>query len=192
MRDRMICKLACAVFFFMPMAQVAGAEILDGRSAITSQLVAAAMASSGMAVAAAQVEFLTPVSASDQAPGLKVVSVASGTSGAANVKLRCRDNRECLPFYVRVHGLNVTGLQTDPLEGTHAQSLVVRRAPKQRVVRGGDPATLILESADMRINLPVICLENGVFGQKIRVASTDRKQFFEARVVEAGMLKGSL
>jgi flagella basal body P-ring formation protein FlgA len=40
--------------------------------------------------------------------------------------------------------------------------------------------------------LPVICLQNGVRGQRIRVASKDHRRFFEGEVVGTGVLKGSL
>jgi hypothetical protein len=40
--------------------------------------------------------------------------------------------------------------------------------------------------------MPVICLQGGVRGQTIRVASTDRKQVFDAEIVATGMLKGNL
>ena len=59
------------------------------------------------------------------------------------------------------------------------------------VIRGGDHATLILESPDFRMRFPVICLQSGVRGQRVRVASPDHKQFYEAEIVAPGMLKGS-
>jgi len=69
---------------------------------------------------------------------------------------------------------------------------VVKASSLQNVIRGGDHATLILESPDSRMRLPVICLQSGVLGQRIRVASPDRKQYYEAEIVSPGMLKGNL
>jgi hypothetical protein len=194
MPDRTISTFLWLLLLSLPMSQAARAEAQDSRRAISPRDVVEALASAGVMVTVPQLEFLAPVTASNPNPSLRVVSIASATSGAASVKLRCRDNHECLPFYVLVHGFqgtNVKEIRTPSLVAEKSSS-VVKRSPKERVVRGGDSATLILETADMRINLPVICLENGVRGQKIHVASTDRKQFYQAEVIEAGLLKGSL
>ena len=93
-----------------------------------------------------------------------------------------------MPFYVLVHGLDTVELKATEVRALPAPAA---SAP-QNVIHGGDHAMLILESADSRMSLPVICLQSGVRGQTIRVASPDHRQVYEAKVVAPGMLKGSL
>jgi hypothetical protein len=158
------------------------------RTTVLAHSVADAMQRTGTAVNLDQIELLSGGSDIGESAELRVSSVTNRTDGALKVKLRCRDNHECLPFYVLVHGLDQAHLI---LPERRAQPLAAAVA-SQNLIRGGDHATLILESPDSRISMPVICLQSGVRGQTIRVASTDRKQFFEAEIVATGMLKGSL
>jgi flagella basal body P-ring formation protein FlgA len=44
----------------------------------------------------------------------------------------------------------------------------------------------------MVITLPVICLENGSQGERIRVSSTDRKFTYLGEIVAPGMLRTQL
>ncbi len=161
---------------------------------VLAQQIVNAMVSTGITLSPDQIEPLSDVGSVPSTATIRVVSVSDGADGTNTVKakLRCHDNRECLPFYVLVHGVtNVNAIQlgshTAPLrKGSSLQGSL------QNVVRGGDHATLILETPDARMSLPVICLQSGMPGQKIRAASLDRKRFFDVEVVAAGMLKGNL
>jgi flagella basal body P-ring formation protein FlgA len=42
------------------------------------------------------------------------------------------------------------------------------------------------------MSLPVISLQAGVLGQKIRVTSLDHRQFYDAKIVAVGLLEGNL
>jgi flagella basal body P-ring formation protein FlgA len=158
------------------------------RSVISARHVVDAMAAAGIAVNLNQIELLSGTSSTREDASLRVVSVTDQTEGAVKVKLRCQDNQECLPFYVLVHGI----------DGVNVTRAIVSAAPvakasvPQNVIRGGDHATLILESPDSRMRLPVICLQSGVRGQIIRVASPDHRQLFHAEIIAPGILKGSL
>jgi flagella basal body P-ring formation protein FlgA len=59
-------------------------------------------------------------------------------------------------------------------------------------VRKGSTATLLLDSDRVHIRFPVVCLENGVPGQKIRVTGVDRRQVYMAEVIDGTLLKGRL
>jgi hypothetical protein len=157
-------------------------------SAISAQHVADAMVSAGITVNPGQIELLSGVSAAREGASMRVVSVTHRTGGTVKVKLRCRENYECLPFYVLVHGLDRVNERHSK---TAAVPAVAATSPKD-MIRGGDHAILILETPDSRMRFPVICLQSGVLGQRIRAASPDRKQFYEAEVVAAGILKGKL
>jgi len=179
-------QFASLMLLFVPMA--ARASQPAQRFAISTRQIADALASAGFKVNSAQVDILYEVSAVSDHASLQVVSTANRAAGTAIVKLRCHDNHECLPFYVLVHAS-----QASPrLQLASDQEPMVEAVSLPRVVRGGDPATLILEGADFRIHVPVICLQNGVRGQKIRVASKDHRRFFEGEVVGTGMLRGRL
>lgn len=179
-------QFAGLMLLLVPMA--ATASLPTQRFAISAGQIAEVLASSGLIVNVAQVEFLSEVSTtSDHAP-LQVVSTATRAAGATIVKLRCHDNHECLPFYVLVHGSKAGA----KIQLASDQEPLVETTSSPQVIRGGDPAILILENADYRIRVPVICLQNGARGQRIRVTSKDHRRFFEGEVVRAGMLKGRL
>lgn len=175
-----VLALVAAVPVAMSQARVA--------SVVSAQRVADAMASAGLAVSPNQIELLSGVSTARESASLRVVSVTHRTGGTVKVELRCHDNYECLPFYVLVHGLD--GVKEGHSK-TAAVSAAAARSPKD-MIRGGDHAILIVETPDSRMKFPVICLQSGVLGQRIRAASPDRKQLYEAEVVAAGILKGKL
>jgi hypothetical protein len=189
MRNRSTAKVALFALLYVALLRVAVSQTRSPRTAISAPAVIAALVSAGLGVAASQLEFLSPVSASDRSPKLQVVGIENMSADTAGVKLRCTDNRECIPFYVLVHDPKGWGNRVKPLVAGNQRPAV---ASTVRLVRGGDRATLILETADLRISLPVICLQNGIRGERIRVASADRKRFYRAEVVAPGMLRGSL
>jgi flagella basal body P-ring formation protein FlgA len=152
------------------------------------QQVVDALALAGVKVAPDQIEFLSGIRSTKESASIQVVSTSNSSAGTVKVKLRCQDNRECLPFYVLVHSLDNLNVGSTRLK---AVSVVEADVP-QNVIRGGEHATLVLESPDSRMSLPVICLQSGVVGQTIRVASPDHRQLFDAVVIAPGMLKGSL
>ncbi|MGA7574779.1 MAG: hypothetical protein WCA97_12405 [Terriglobales bacterium] len=158
------------------------------RSDISNQRIADAMGFAGIVAGPDQIEILSSLDNISPSATMRVVSVSKGTAGTVKAKLRCRDNRECLPFYVLVHGF----------DGLTGSELAMRPAPAvttstiENVVRDGDHAMLIVETKDSRMSFPVICLHSGGRGQRIRVTSLDRKRFYDAEVVAAGILKGTL
>jgi flagella basal body P-ring formation protein FlgA len=187
-------NLAGVMLLLVPMA--AAASQAPARFAISTRQIADALASAGLMVSVSQVEFLSAVSTASDHALLQVVSTANRAAGIAIVKLRCHDNHECLPFYVRVHSSS-RQTQSYGTGGTRLQLASERESLVEdtsfpRMIRGGDPAILILESADSRISMPVVCLQNGTRGQRIRVTSKDHRRFFEGEVIGTGMLKGSL
>jgi flagella basal body P-ring formation protein FlgA len=176
-------------FVLMFAATVPAATSQTGvRNVILTRQVADAMELAGIVVNPERIELLSGISATRENASMRVVSVTDQTAGAVKVKLRCQDNQACLPFYVLVHGF-------DGVNATHAlvsAAPVAKETSPQSVIHSGDHATLILESPDSRMSLPVICLQSGSPGQKIRVTSPDHRQFFDAEIVATGILKGSL
>ena len=160
----------------------------DARAAASAHSVANAIELAGVAVNPGQIEFLSGDSSIGESAQMRVVSMTNKTNGTVKVKLRCRNNHECLPFYVLVHGLAGGKLVSPEARTVPA---VVTSAPRN-LIRGGDHAVLVLESHDSRMSLPVICLQGGAQGQTIRVTSPDRRRIFAAEIVATGLLRGRL
>jgi hypothetical protein len=165
----------------------------NARWPISSQRVAEAMLAAGVPVIAAQVKLLSRVTAIGPDSGLEVINLAKWSEDRLRVELRCHDPRVCLPFYVLVQGgtAAMSEAMSVPVTGGPRRDLF-RISRKQILVRNGDHATLMFEDHTVRITMPVICLQNGDRDETIRVASTDRKQFFKARIVRSGLLKVTL
>lgn len=180
-------KFACSALLLISVMPAAMSQTDPGRTAIPVQRVADAMASAGMEVNPDQIEFLSGASWTDETAKIRVVSVGHGSAGQAKVKLRCQNNQECLPFYVLVDGIR----RADRNSPTARLEPVILPTIPPKVIRAGDHATLILETGDARMSFPVICLQSGVRGQRIRAASPDRKQLYDAEVVASGMLRGN-
>lgn len=182
MQPRSILSLA----FCLAAALPAGAA--PGRYAITTERIAAAVTSSGVTVSADQVMLLANVVASIAEPQLKVKSIDRSDDRRAVARLECASPNQCLPFMV---ALRIAADSAGNSSDARAQSLSSARSSAP-LVRAGSPATLLLEGPHVHISLSVVCLENGILGQTIRVASRDRRQFYTVHVVREGVLEGSL
>jgi flagella basal body P-ring formation protein FlgA len=181
-------KLAWIVLAFAAAIPAAVSQPVVARMPSRTQRVVDALALAGVVVAPDQIELLSGIHKTKESASVQVVSTTGSSAGTVKVKLRCQDNHECLPFYVLVHSLDKPIVASARLR---AVSAVEASAP-QNIIRGGEHATLVLESPDSRMSLPVICLQSGILGQTIRVASPDHRQLFDAVVVAPGTLKGSL
>ena len=166
------------------------AQTQAGRIAISPQRVASAMAQAGWNVSPERVKFLSQVTAAAGDTRLQVVQVTRWQEGQLKVELRCHDPHACLPFYVLVskRGTADSSGQTGAAD-TDGEQSALEVAAEKPLVRSGDPATLTFTNKGLNITMPVICLENGHRGQKIRVASTDHRRFYKAEIVGPGLLK---
>lgn len=182
-------------FWMLLLAPISALAAPPARVAISPQRVAEALTAAGVPATSAQVKFLFPVTSTFENSDLEVVKVSTWTGGTAKVELRCHDSRACLPFYVLLSHAGTADLRAAHSTSTGQDSRP--RAPiaipaTQAVVRNGDSATLVFEDTALRITMPVICLESGSRGQKIRVVSADHKRYFKAEVLQAGLLKATL
>jgi flagella basal body P-ring formation protein FlgA len=110
------------------------------------------------------------------------------------VRLDCAKQEDCLPFYVAVRWPQENAAQTSQASLTRPLAAIVpaSTAPKTFTVRAGSQATLLLDGDHIHIRISVVCLENGVTGQTIRVSSKDHQKTFTAEVVDGTVLRGSL
>lgn len=187
-------RRACWLPLLLMISAAATAQPRESRFSISSQRVAEALAAAGVRVTAGQVRFLSPVSATGNDSGLEVMNVATWTGDTRKAELRCHDRRACLPFYVLLASSGTADAHART-SGTGAvpQDGAASPTPSQQILmRDGDRATLVFEESALRITLPVICLQSGNRGQKIRVVSADHKRFFTAEIVESGLLRATL
>jgi len=154
--------------------------------AIQTEEIAGALVASGMGVTADQVEPLCTVRATHANPRLTVVNVAPLEEGVIRARLQCESTDVCLPFYVVVHGQKSGQVKTASI-ATPSQV-----KPEDMLVRSGRAATLVFEGQNMRMTLPVVCLQSGARGQRVRVMSKDRKKIYLARVTGEGIVSTAL
>jgi hypothetical protein len=164
----------------------------QNRMVITPQRVASVLADAGWKVSAGQVKLLSQVTSTDRDAWLQVVQVTHWQGDKLKAELRCHDPRACLPFYVLIDEggrADKSGLTSAAGADADAKQPAVEMRMEKPLLRSGDPATLTFADKGLRITLPVICLENGQRGQKIRVVSADHKRFYKAEIVGPGLLK---
>jgi hypothetical protein len=161
------------------------------RFAISPDAVAQAMRSRGLQVQAEQVWLPGPVSASQAAPRLQIVSARKLNQSEMAVRIECEKNAVCLPFYVVLRGSDQARILA-LIASERADGGKLKHAAAKPCIRTGDRASLVMEKQDMRITLPVIALQSGRPGETIRVTDTDRKKQFRAEVVGPALLKGGL
>jgi Chaperone for flagella basal body P-ring formation len=162
---------------------------------LSSKDIAAVLSQNDFQVSGNQVELLTAVRSTRAEPPLEVTSVEPWRTGSAKVRLRCSQRAECLPFYVLVIWPSAEESETAISRWSSAGSHAIAPPPPQHgpwLVHNGQPATLFIEREHLRVQLPVVCLENGSAGNTIRARSTDHKRIYVAEVVGEKLLKGRL
>ena len=172
-----LCTVACAA----PITPVTSERIKVSRERIVE-----AMQAAGFETSPAQLELLSNVTSTSGA-SLRVAKVRQESAGTMLAQLNCQE-RQCLPFYVLVHGAYIenntvtTASRTASGNRTEARPLIAR----------GKPLTLIIETTSLRIVLPAVSMEGGIQGQVIRVSSPDHKQVYRAEVVSDTTVRGTL
>jgi hypothetical protein len=167
------------------------------RFALTAKQVAQTLSAKGVQISSSQVLLLANVVATEPNPALDVLSVeplfkqANGQTDATRfrVKMACHMQDECLPFYAIVIPFEVVAGQA-----VDSSRVFEGLAWKQNVaftIRSGAHARLVMDEDHAHIEVAVISLENGMAGQKIRVATPNHKQVYVAEVVSANLLKRS-
>lgn len=158
--------------------------------------VAQLLSQRGVPVANSQVSLLANVVATMPQPALDVASVEAfgdRAQGRTLVKLVCREPRVCLPFYAVISSGEVgAGPASIQSVRSVSASLATLKPEAAIAVRAGARATLLMDDERMHIRMVVVAVENGIAGHTIRVASPDHKQFYEAKVIGANLLRRSL
>jgi len=161
---------------------------------ITTEQVAAAVADSGLKATAADITLPGVVFASSRTPALRIRTAQTMPDHSTVVRVECAASRECLPFYAKVHtapGESLGVLQKVSGE-SHAAPVETKSQRLGPAVHSGDQAVLRLEGDHVRIDIPVVCIESGDRGARIRVRSAANRQIYIAEVIDVAILKGSL
>jgi hypothetical protein len=180
---------------------------------VTADQIARTLSDRGMQITDDRISMLANVVATEPHPMLDIVSVEplgvrrseehAGTHSL--IKLACHTAGACLPFFVVVNTEATTAANTatgTAASTTAASTTAAPSTPPMRLIaqpkanapitmRVGTHATLVMEDNRAHIQVAVISLENGHTGDKIHVASPDRKQVYVAEVVGPNLLKGS-
>jgi hypothetical protein len=170
------------------------AKAASGREAITAAQIAVAIGDAGLQVSPSQITLLTDVVSTTRTPALRVLSVGYWQGNLSLVRVVCAVSEQCLPFVVAVrrHAGDPSegaGIVSDPQP---SQRLSVETSKSKLVVHIGSSAVLLLEGGHVHIQLAVICLENGIVGQTIRVSGRERNHTYLAEVCSDGLLRGTL
>ena len=173
----------------------APAETAAKRFPVTEQMVVAAMQGRQLPVDGIQVTLSAPITASASDPVLEIQAVTLANPHSAQVRVACRDRKECLPFYVAAtwpstsEGL-VTQAGVSNRPATQPRGISHSTSSHDRLLKTGSAATLLIEDEKVHIRLQVICLQGGSAGDTVRVATTDHKLTYKAEIVAPNLLKG--
>jgi hypothetical protein len=156
------------------------------RVTVSREQIVDAMQLAGFNTTATQLQLLSNVTSLPGAT-LRLAKFTKQSSETALAELDCKA-RQCLPFYVLVHDIQLT----------HGHAIFSGRNPNGPVsvthplISRGKPLTLLIQGANSRIVLPVVSLEGGGQGDVIKVSSPDRKRIYQAEIVSNTTVRSTL
>jgi hypothetical protein len=166
------------------------AQTISERTRVSEDRMLSALDSFHLPVHKSQVQLLSAVSAKSGQANLQVVGVQCWNNRDALARFRCAKSGDCLPFYVVLHW--PTSQDRDlALAGLNLNRTAHSSGRKEMLVRAGQKATLLVSDRKFQATAPIICLESGSQGQKVRIATLDHKRIARAEVIDRGVLRGS-
>ena len=169
------------------------------RFSVTSEQVVAAMRGHAWSIEGVRITLPAAITTTVADPKLGIETASMLGTHEARLRVVCRVRAACLPFFATaVWPENVESI-SPPLD--RSAEGAGRKPSIQPAdgggesftrLRAGAPATLLLEGDRVHIQVQVVCLQGGAAGEKIRVATRDRKQTYVAEIVSSTLLKGSL
>ncbi len=183
----------------VPMAQ---------RFTVTADQVTAAMRDQAILIRDLQVVVPASMTASVPAPVLVIGSMRVLGPGKGQVLVVCHTHTQCLPFYVTAWWPEQATIPASILPPAASQAK--KRVPAQDAsyprdaetaaavaaapprMRAGSKATLLIEGERVHIRFPVIALEGGYVGDRVRVSTPDHKETYLAEIVNDALLKGTI
>jgi hypothetical protein len=183
-------------FIFGTLALLGTAVLVSAQQAaapprITAEDVVQSLRDHGVEIAASQID-LPDFPARKGHPELELMKVEPLPDGTSRVLFHCADKASCIPFYVVLRGMTRDFRAEYRHQGAPRKQLAHDAAHRSVLIKRGASAMLEMVSPTMVITLPVICLENGSQGERIKVTSADRKSTYLGEIVAPGMLRTQL
>ncbi len=190
------CWPVCAVFTIAAMAGGASGQASPKRYPISDRAIISAMQERRVPVSGLQIRIAAPITASVAHPELDIRSFTMGNKHSAQLLMSCRNSAECLPFYVSASWpveMDAANLNGSLVPGANPTREAANRTFSGDLYsfRAGSIATLMLDGDRVHVMLRVVCLESGEPGERVRVATPDRRQEYDADVIAPGVLKGT-
>ncbi len=162
----------------IPRPQVAAADIVE------------AMRKGGIAIRPRQVVMLSDIPVRTEHTPLQAMRIEPQANESSRVLMRCVDRGSCIPFYVLVSGLNRNEQIAGP--GMNVPKVRLEKAVGPLVEKRGSRAMLEIVAPEMIIRIPVICLQSGRQGERIKASSPDQKSTYMGEIISPGLLRGAL
>ena len=132
-------------------------------------------------------------------PKLGVQAASMLTAHEARLRMVCRVPAACLPFYATATWPESAESVAPPSDRnvgsgerkTPAASAETNESSAGKL-RAGASVTLLLEGERVHIQMQAVTLQGGATGDKVRVATRDRKQTYVAEIVNPTLLRGSI
>ena len=181
------------------LAVIPAAHAQFPRFSVTSEQVVAAMQGHAWSIEGVRVTLPAAITAAVADPKLGVEAASMLTAHEARLRMVCRVPAACLPFYATAtwpESAESVAPPTGRNAGSGERKTPISAADKNESsaarLRAGASVTLLLEGERVHIQMQVVSLQGGAAGDKVRVATRDRKQTFVAEIVNPTLLKGSL
>ena len=182
-------KFAAAMLLVVCVGASLCTATAKGRVPIGAGQIADAITAAGVRVTPSQIELLSSVFAAKANPKLKVVGLTPLDGGLVQARMQCENASICLPFYVLVHWQENSEAKTAMSSWQNSIVTSPHRLSKVEIlVHTGKSAIMVFEGNNMRMSLPVVCLQDGGRGQRVRVMNKDTKKIYVARVSGEGQV----
>lgn len=174
---------------------------------ITQAAVASLLRANGANVDSSQVHLPMQLTATTAEPHLEIVATRRVAKHELDLEVHCQATAECLPFdaLVDINDASTIGLgayggassvesarQSSRHDVPEQSSLPDESNASTDYLRVGGRVTLVMVDERMRIHLPVIAMDSGSKGTRIRVCTLDRKKIFDAFVVDSQTVQGAV
>ena len=187
-------RLFGAVFAMLPAAHAQAP-----RFSVTSEQVVAAMQGRAWSIEGVRVTLPIAVTAAVADPKLGIETVSRLNQHEARLRMVCRVSSACLPFFATAvwpESAESVAPPSDRNAGSGERKTPASAADANENsagrLRAGASITLLLEGERVHIQMQVVSLQGGATGDKVRVATRDRKQTYIAEIINSTLLKGSL
>ena len=181
------------------LATIPAAHAQAPRFSVTSEQVVAAMQGHSWRTEGVRVTLPAAITAAVADPKLGVAMASMLTAHEARLRIVCRVPAACLPFYATATWPESVESVAPPSDGS--AGIGERKTPASAAdanessagrLRAGTSVTLLLEGERVHIQMQVVSLQGGTTGDKVRVATRDRKQTYVAEIVNPTLLRGSI